>query len=99
MFPSEIKVKEKKTLHIKWNDGTETSIKLANLRINCPCAVCSEERLIQGSKYIPIYSDAQLKISSIEVVGNYAVAISWSDSHNTGIFDFDYLKKLSDTKG
>jgi DUF971 family protein len=98
MFPLEIKVKEKKYLYIKWNDGTETWIKLANLRINCPCAVCSAERQNQGNKYIPIYSDTQLNIRTIEIVGSYAVAISWSDDHNTGIFDFNYLKNLSDTK-
>jgi len=98
MFPSEIKVKEKKYLFIKWNDGSETQIKLANLRMNCPCAVCTTERENQSSKYIPIYSDLQLKIRNIEVVGSYALGITWADNHNTGIYDFSYLKKISDTK-
>jgi DUF971 family protein len=97
MFPSEIKVKEKKYLYILWNDTIETWIKLANLRINCPCAVCTNERENQGSKYIPIYSNVQLMVNSIKLVGSYAIAISWSDDHNTGIYDFNYLKKLSDT--
>ena len=98
MFPSEIKVKEKTYLHIAWNDGTDTKIKLANLRINCPCAVCTTERESQNSTYIPIYSGEQLIINKIELVGNYAVGIAWKDGHNTGIYDFNFLKKISDKK-
>ena len=96
MFPSEIKVLEKTYLYIAWNNGTESKIKLANLRMNCPCAICTTEKENQSSKYIPIYSELQLKVKSIEVVGNYALGISWADEHNTGIYDFNYLKKLAD---
>ncbi len=96
MFPSEIKVFEKIYLLIAWNNGTDSKIKLANLRMNCPCAVCTTERESQSSRYIPIYSETQLKVRNIELVGNYALGITWADEHNTGIYDFNYLKKLSD---
>lgn len=30
----------------------------------------------------------------IDLVGRYAIAIHWSDGHNTGIYTFDLLRKL-----
>ncbi len=96
MVPVQIKIKEKNYLFIEWNDGTETSIKLANLRKNCPCAVCISEKNKYGSKYIPIYSGEQLSVKNIQMIGSYAIGIEWADNHNTGIYDFTYLKKISD---
>ena len=34
------------------------------------------------------------KIKSIEVVGDYAIQVSWKDGHNTGIYSWEYLKTL-----
>ena len=84
------------SLFIKWDDGSENMIKLANLRRNCPCALCASEREVQSSSYIPIYLDEQLTINNIELIGNYAVGIGWKDNHNTGIYNFEQLKKLSE---
>ncbi len=94
MIPVQIKIKEKKLL-VKWNDDSETIIKLANLRRNCPCALCASQREEEGGKYIPIYTDEQLAVSNIQVVGNYALGISWKDGHNTGIYTFDQLKNIA----
>jgi DUF971 family protein len=93
MMPIQIKVKEQH-LFIKWDDKTESLIKLANLRRECPCAVCEAERKEQSDSYIPIYSGEQLHIQSIQTVGNYAIGINWEDNHNTGIYTFDHLKKF-----
>jgi DUF971 family protein len=94
MIPTQIKVVYNNLL-IKWNDNSKSEIKLANLRRNCPCSVCAAERDMQGDKYIPLYTEDQLKIKSISAVGNYAVGIVWADDHNTGIYDFGFLKKIS----
>ena len=34
------------------------------------------------------------KIKDIQQVGNYAIQIHWSDGHNTGIYNWEYLKLL-----
>jgi DUF971 family protein len=34
------------------------------------------------------------EVKNIEVVGEYAIQITWKDGHNTGIFSWDYLKQL-----
>ena len=95
MTPVKIKLKEM-SLSVRWEDGSESKIKLANLRRNCPCALCASEREEQSGSYIPLYSDEQLGISNIQVVGNYAVGIIWKDNHNTGIYNFEQLKKLAE---
>ncbi len=95
MLPVSIKVDENK-LKIIWDDKSESVIKLANLRRFCPCALCDEEKSKQSSSYIPIYSAEELSITSIKPVGNYALGIFWKDEHNTGIYDYNYLIKLSE---
>jgi DUF971 family protein len=95
MVPVEIKVKEK-YLQIKWDDNSETTIPLANLRRFCPCAICTSQEDTHQHDYIKVYSDEQIVLKSINIVGNYAVGVRWADNHNTGIYDFSYLKKISD---
>ena len=94
-MPLQIKVIDNMYLYIKWDDGNNISIKLVNLRRDCPCAICNSDREQKGSKYIPIYSGEQLKIKNIHMIGNYAVGIDWADEHNTGIYDFAILKKMA----
>lgn len=96
MFPLEIKVKEGKLLYLKWSDQTESYIKVANIRWNCPCAICAADREEKGCKYFPIYNSSEIKIKAIKPVGSYAISIEWEDDHNTGIYDYEYLRKLSE---
>lgn len=96
MTPVKISVKDKGLLSVKWDDDTGTVIKLSNLRRGCPCAICNAEKDERGPKYIPIYSNEQLSLSKITVVGKYAVGVEWKDGHNTGIYDFGYLRRISD---
>jgi DUF971 family protein len=32
-------------------------------------------------------------------VGRYAMGVHWSDGHKTGIYSYDYLKKIEPGKG
>ncbi len=96
MEPVQIKLLEKKKLYIKWNDDSESLIKLETLRKLCPCATCVTERERQSKTYIPILNKIQIEISGINQVGSYAVSITWKDGHNTGIYEFSYLKKLGE---
>jgi DUF971 family protein len=97
MLPSSLKIVDREYLAIDWDDDTKDSIKLSNLRLNCPCALCASDRESRSDKYFPIYGLDQLIVTGINVIGNYAVGISWKDGHNTGIYEFNYLKKLSIT--
>lgn len=95
MSPVRIKVDDR-ALIIGWNDKTESFIKLANLRSQCPCAVCASEKAEQSDSYIPIYTNQELSVKNIKPIGNYAITIEWADEHNTGIYDYSFLKQLSE---
>jgi DUF971 family protein len=94
VVPKKIK-KETDKLTIIWNDDRVDSIKLVNLRHNCPCAICTENKEAKGKGFIPLYKSEEISIENIQTVGNYALGITWKDGHNTGIYDFDYLMALT----
>lgn len=95
MLPTSIKSADKEFLQIEWNDDDVSKIKLSTLRLSCPCAVCESEKENRSQKYIPIFSKDELTITDIKIIGNYALGITWKDGHNSGIYEFDYLKKIS----
>jgi DUF971 family protein len=86
-------------LAIRWNDGGEDFIPLAKLRRHCPCAGCKGETDILGN----VYKNPETKLSPtafelkrIVSVGSYAIQPVWADGHATGIYSFDYLKRIAD---
>ena len=88
-------------LAIKWDDGSENFIPLENLRRSCPCAGCKGETDIMGNLYknpdrpLTAKSFELVKISS---VGGYAIQPVWADGHNTGIYSFEYLRRVATAK-
>ena len=96
MVPVQIKITGKKDLNIKWDDDSESIIEIKKLRKFCPCATCVTEREKQGKYYIPIVTEDQTRVKSIQQVGSYAIGITWKDGHNTGIYEYGFLKKLSE---
>ncbi len=81
-------------LKIAWNDGSVDTFPLRSLRMSCPCAACvnewTGEKMLQENQ-VPA-GVVPVKVFS---VGRYAMGIHWSDGHKTGIFAYDYLKKLA----
>jgi len=95
MQPEKIKILDNKYLWIKWNDDTEAKIDLQKMREMCPCATCLAERNNQSKNYIPLLLNSQITVSSIEAIGSYAIQINWEDGHNTGIYEYPFLKNLA----
>ena len=83
---------------VVWDDGHESYYPLEDLRRACPCAGCKGEVDIMGNLYKgtdkPL-SPAAFKLLRLEQVGGYALNPVWADAHSTGIFSFDYLKRLA----
>jgi DUF971 family protein len=78
---------------ITWNDGHFGSYPSWYLRENCPCASCVDE--FSGERRnSPGSVPAGLERISVTPVGNYALGFAWSDGHSTGIYTFEYLRKL-----
>lgn len=86
-------------LAVQWNDQTESFLNLEQLRRGCPCAACAGEPDILGriGKPATSYSADSFRLISIASVGGYAISLRWADGHSTGIYSFDYLRKLTGT--
>ena len=89
-------------LAIKWDDGQEQFIPLETLRRACPCAACKGEVDVMGKLHkgpeigLTVHS---FRLHSLQMVGTYAVQPTWADGHSTGLFSFDYLRKVGDASG
>ena len=86
-------------LAIKWDDGAESFVKLESLRRHCPCAGCKGETDIMGNLYKNPAQSLQpeaFRLVRLATVGGYAVQPLWGDGHSTGLFAFDYLRRLAD---
>ena len=89
-------------LAIKWDDGTESYIPLEQLRRHCPCAGCKGEMDVMGNVYKnepKALAPEAFQLVRIGRVGGYAINPHWRDGHGTGIFSFDYLRKIAETIG
>ncbi len=83
-------------LAVVWDDGSETIVDLERLRRGCPCAVCKGEvNILVASAPAPQnYTPASFELRGWQYVGGYAIQPTWGDGHASGIYSFDYLKKL-----
>lgn len=81
-----------KVAKISWNDGKQSLVRFVDLRVMCPCAVCVDEDT--GVRKVKISDiDQEVHPLSIQSVGNYAIKITWSDKHDSGIYSYDYLRR------
>lgn len=95
--PKDLKVKiAEQRLVIEWKDGKLSEFSLAQLRSVCPCATCRTEREQQASNPLRILKadPTGVRVTNARLVGSYAIQFDYSDGHNTGIFDFRFLRSL-----
>ena len=87
-------------LAIKWEDGGESFVRLEMLRRHCPCAGCKGEVDVLGNLHKgpdqPLTPKAFQLVKLLQV-GGYAIQPVWGDGHATGLFAFDYLRRLAET--
>lgn len=103
--PSDVKihVKSGAGVDIVWVDGHASHYEFSYLRDECPCATCNDERSKKeafaaapaGTAFppLPMYKP-KVSAQAATVVGNYAVQITFSDGHATGIFSYDHLRSI-----
>ncbi|MGF1678364.1 MAG: gamma-butyrobetaine hydroxylase-like domain-containing protein [Candidatus Methylacidiphilales bacterium] len=81
---------------VKWTDGSESYFPMEILRAASPSAENQGETDLLGRRY---GGEMNATFSGVTVldwqwVGGYALQFRFSDGHRTGLFSFDYLKKL-----
>ena len=91
-IPTEIKLHQvSRKLEIAFNDGARFELPYEFLRVYSPSAEVrghgpGQEVLQLGKKNIGL--------KSVEPVGSYAVTLTFSDGHDTGIYSWEYLYEL-----
>ena len=89
--PTEIKLsKNKRTLEIKFDNGKSFVLRAELLRIESPSA----EVQGHGGPKVIVKNKSDIEINDIELIGNYAIRIIFSDKHNSGLYTWDYLSHL-----
>jgi DUF971 family protein len=81
-------------LSLTWSDGTTSTVAARRLRQYCPCAECVEEWSGQRTFNVETIS-TEMKVVEVQSVGNYALSFTFGDLHRTGIFQWEYLRELS----
>lgn len=85
-------------LALKWADGSESFIRLEDLRRACPCAGCKGEVDVMGNLHrgpAQHLTPSAFQLRHVQMVGGYGVQPVWGDGHSTGIFTFNYLQQLA----
>jgi DUF971 family protein len=95
-WPVEIRLgKDRSTLNVRFDDGAEFALSAEYLRVLSPSAE------VQGhsrDQRVTVPGKKEVSITAIDSVGNYAVRLTFSDGHNTGIFSWSYLHRLGEER-
>lgn len=86
-------------LNITWSDGAACNYPLPQLREACPCVECRGGHSRMGREFDPdnilvLIPKRSYKVEKLELVGNYALQPVWDDGHSSGIYTWDYLRRL-----
>ncbi len=86
---------------IRWSDGSEDYYPMERLRAWSPSAENMGEQDLLGNTFggDSRKSFPGVRVRDWQVVGGYALALSFSDGHKTGIYSYQYLKHLSKVLG
>lgn len=88
-WPTEIRLaKDKRTLHVAFDDGSAFALSAELLRVLSPSAEVqghseAERKTVGGKRNVMILT--------IDAVGNYAIRIGFDDMHSTGIYSWPFL--------
>src|SRR5688572_18022606 len=79
-------------LEIKFDNNTECMLSCEFLRVYSPSA---EVRGHGRGQEVLQTGKENVNITGIEPIGNYAVRLTFSDGHDTGLYSWDYLYELA----
>lgn len=85
-------------IEVTWPDGRVDQLANKQVRCACGCALCVDEMTRQPLLDPDTIPD-DIQVVGMSAIGNYAVAITWSDGHDTGILSWANLRALADAAG
>ena len=81
------------TLHLLWPDRVDHRLSAEFLRVHSPSA---EVRGHGVGREVLQVGKKDVAIASIEPTGRYAIKITFDDGHDSGLYDWTYLRHLGD---
>lgn len=97
--PKHLDLKRDRALTVQWSDGRVSIYPIAYLRKMSPSADARELREQMKKNPLTVLpasasDEGPITAEQIELVGNYAARIVFSDGHNTGIYSWEYLREI-----
>jgi DUF971 family protein len=83
--------RQRNLLSITWDDEVISELPVPYLRGWCPCAGCQGHGLEVRFQAPP----DDVTATGLFEMGAYALGIRFSDGHDTGIFTWDWLRRIS----
>jgi DUF971 family protein len=84
-----------KTLTLTWPDQTKQELSAEFLRVHSPSAEVRGHGV--GQEVLQV-GKRNVHIEAMEATGRYALKITFSDGHDSGLFDWTYLRSLGDNQ-
>lgn len=83
---------------VKWKDGSENYYPMSYLRKMSPSASNQGESDLLGNRYggTDQTEFPDVRVKGWNFIGGYAVQFHFTDGHQTGLYSYDYLKKLAE---
>lgn len=82
-------------IKITWDDEKVTQYTGEFLRKHCPCALCKETPGHPPPQPIP---EGKVEVRSASPMGWYALQLTFSDAHDSGIYTYELLRELGGEK-
>ena len=96
LTPKDIKLRQKsKLLELIFEDGRRSSFSYEFLRVHSPSAEVRGHSLDQAVLQL---NKVSVGISRLDLVGSYALKITFDDGHDTGLYSWEYFKDLEDNQ-
>lgn len=86
-------LQDDRVLEIVWSAERTDRLPYRFLRGQCPCAGCIDE--FTGIRTLDVNTvPDDIHPVNLSFTGNYAIKITWSDTHDTGLYTWDRLDML-----
>ncbi len=95
--PTHLDLDRERGLTITWGDGTRSFYPIDYLRRMSPSAdmrSLREQMTKNPLTVLPGSAVSRIVAEDAELVGNYAVKIVFSDGHASGIYSWNYLRRI-----
>lgn len=83
--------KSRNELVVTWEDSTVSAYPVPYLRSWCPCAGCQGH----GNQVTYLDAPAETSVGGLFEIGAYALGIRFHDGHDSGIYTWEWLRKIS----